>query len=389
MDERLRGHLDGAPAGRRFARARAVLFWCHLAVGVAVALVVVVMGSTGAMMSFEHSIVDRFESRWRVDPPDDATAALPPSRLRAAVETERATPVAALTTYADRRAPALVVTKDKRAWLVDPYRGELLAESRVRGVFSTIEDVHRNIALARVGKVAVGKTVTGYTAVGVALAALTGPLLWWPRKRGAGRFRAIVFFTRTSSPAARDFNWHNVLGIWAAPLLLLIALTGTSISFDGVKGFVTSTFGAAKAIPEPPPEPAAFDLDRAWAEAGRRVPEHSAINGRWPARDGKFTLRIRTRDGTRPDQWSQLVHDERTGAVTAFTRYETSAAGTKILGWARWTHTGQAFGVLGQGLAAFAALSAVALACTGLALSWRRARRAWRKRARPQAPPRA
>jgi uncharacterized iron-regulated membrane protein len=31
---------------------------------------------------------------------------------------------------------------------------------------------------------------------------------------------------------ARDFNWHNVIGIWCAPVLLVLTLTGAIMSYQ-------------------------------------------------------------------------------------------------------------------------------------------------------------
>lgn len=366
-----------------FDRLRTGLFWLHFAAGVVAALVVVVMALAGATMAFEANIVDAVESGTVVVPPDDAEAPLPPSKLLDAL-TSKLPPnafVTALTTRANRRAPALVATKDGSTWLVDPYRGELLGKSRVRAFFGAVEDVHRTLGFAFFGKSPIGKTLTGWTAVAMAFLALSGPLLWWPRKRANGerRFRRITFFVRSTNSVARNFDWHNVIGIWTAPLLFVVAVTGMCISFDGVKQVVQRTFGSTRAVAEAPPASPNFDLDAAWSAAARRVPLWSAINARWPARDGKLTLRIRTAEGTRPDEWNQLTYDVNTGGVTSFSQYETAATGTRILGWARWTHTGQAFGLVGQILAALTAIGAAVLAWTGLALAFRRARRSLRR----------
>lgn len=367
-----------------FDRLRTGLFWLHFAAGVVAALVVVVMALAGATMAFEANIVDAVESGTVVAPPEGAGAPLPPSTLLDALKSKLPPNafVTGLTTRADPHAPALVTTKDGTSWLVDPYRGEVLGKSRVRAVFGAVEDVHRTLGFAFVGKSPIGKTVTGWTAALVALLALSGPLLWWPRRRADGerRFRRIAFFVRNASSVARDFNWHNVIGIWTAPLLLVIAVTGTCISIDGVKQFVQRTFGATRPVAEAPPPSPSFDLDTAWSEAAKRVPHWSTINGRWPAREGKFTLRIRTAEGTRPNEWNQLTYDANTGGVTSFSQYETAKAGTRILGWARWMHTGQAFGLVGQILAALTALGTAVLGWTGLALAFRRARRSLRRR---------
>lgn len=377
MEVRSRGQDEHALAKGALKAVRTALFWLHFAVGTLVATVVIVMASTGTLMAFEHEILAGLDARWTVQAPEDQREKLPPSQLLSRVESKLPSPssIKALTLSAREGAPALVATKGGGFWLVDPYRGEILTESRARAFFSFVEDVHRNLALARFDRSAIGKTVTGWTAVGVVVLGLSGLVLWWPRGRGEGRFRRVLFFRRAGSAAARDFNWHNVIGIWTAPVLVVIALCGISISFDGVKRFVNTTFGVAAARAEPPPPLGGFDLDVAYLEAIRRVPDWTAVNVRWPARDGKLTLRVRTKTGTRPDQWNFLTYDIKTGAVASFSRYEEAKTGTKILGWGRWLHTGQALGVVGQALWALSAIGATGLAWTGLSMAWRRTRR--------------
>lgn len=360
------------------ARLRAVFFWCHLAIGVLVGVVLLVMGSSGTMLAFENEIIAAVESGSVARPPGAGAARLPPSVLleRSKARLPQGLAVSALTVRAEPDAPALLATKG-RFWLVDPYRGELLEESRVRAFFGFVEDVHRNLALARVGKASLGKFFTGWTAAGVVFLALSGPILWWPRTRREGRFRRIAFFIRSSSAAARDFNRHNVVGIWTVAVLVSIAATGTTIAFDGVRRFVSETLGVAPPRPvEPAPPEATFDLDAAWTDATRRVPDWAAVNVRWPAKDGKLPFRVRTGRGTRPYEWTFLSYDVETGALTELSRYEDFRAGTKTLRWARWLHTGQALGLVGQIAGALTAVGAVVLAWTGLTLALRRLRRA-------------
>ena len=218
-----------------------------------------------------------------------------------------------------------------------------------------------------------GTLLTGWSAVGVVLLAVSGPFLWWPRNGRAGRFRRIALFARTTTTAARDFNWHNVVGIWTSPLLLVIAATGTTLAFDGVRGFVNDTFGvAALRPPEPPPPSGRFDLARAWSDAVGRVPDWTAVNVRWPAKDGKIPFRARTGRGTRPYEWTFIAYDAESGALAELSRYEEFGTGTKILRWSRWLHTGQALGLPGQVAAAVTAVSVAVPAWTGLAMALRR-----------------
>ena len=64
--------------------------------------------------------------------------------------------------------------------------------------------------------------------------------------------------------------------------------------------------------------------------------------------------------------------DRGSGDVVKFASYENNNAGQKLRSWARWVHTGEAFGIPGQTVAGVASAGVLLLAYTGFALSWRR-----------------
>ncbi|KHS41705.1 PepSY-associated TM helix domain-containing protein [Novosphingobium subterraneum] len=88
----------------------------------------------------------------------------------------------------------------------------------------------------------VGETVVGVAGLAAIVFAVTGTILWWRTRR---TFRFRLWPSRMTGPAIR--MQHRDLGIIAAPLLLLLALTGTMMIFRPVAGAVLAplTFPAA------------------------------------------------------------------------------------------------------------------------------------------------
>jgi uncharacterized iron-regulated membrane protein len=94
-----------------------------------------------------------------------------------------------------------------------------------------------------------------------------------------------------------------------------------------------------------------------------------------------FTI---SRDGgTRPTQRATLTMDARTGAVKEFKRYGDNRVSQRVRSWVRPLHTGEAFGLAGQTIAALASAAGALLVWTGFALAWRRMRSWLKRRARP------
>ena len=82
----------------------------------------------------------------------------------------------------------------------------------------------------------------------------------------------------------------------------------------------------------------------------------------------------------RPDTRTQLTLDRRTGEVVKLEPYASQPAGRKIVGWLRFIHTGEAFGLPGQTVAGLASTGGVMLVWTGLSLALRRLAGWWRRR---------
>ena len=215
---------------------RRVIFWSHLSIGVAAGAVIFVLAVTGALLSFETQItrlvtfgpIEIAEDAPRLSLPDLAEAALTATQGRAS----------ALIVERDPSLPVTATVGRGGGVLIDPTTGAVLdgAPEWLTQGFSTVESLHRTLALSGEARDA-GRAATGAaTAVFFALL-LSGVYLWWPRAWRWSQLRPRIWF-RTGLPnaKARDFNWHHVLGFWAlAPLLVI-----TQVLAEGGGGLATA-----------------------------------------------------------------------------------------------------------------------------------------------------
>jgi len=63
--------------------------------------------------------------------------------------------------------------------------------------------------------------------------------------------RNVILFRRRLSGKARDFNWHNVIGIWSAIPLAIVVAGAVPISYPWASNLVYRIVG------EEPPRPQA------------------------------------------------------------------------------------------------------------------------------------
>jgi uncharacterized iron-regulated membrane protein len=355
---------------------------------------------TGVLLAFEPQITEWLERDRRIVVPPPGASRLPLETLvarapdvRPSIVTLRADPTAALVVSFGRDGGAL---------FVDPYRGTVL------GGFSRVHDfLHEVIEWHRwLGSRDIARPITGAANLGFLGLVSLGVFLWWPRRWTSAALRQVTRLDASLRGRARDFNWHNVIGIWCAPVLLVITLTGVVMSYQWANDLLyrltgsepPPAAGAERPTPptgrarraegrvreERPPRPAEgrapAGLDALWARAERQVPGWVLISLRVPTRpDGPVTFVIQEPTGWHPTPRSQLTLDPVTTEVVRWEPFAGQSLGRRLRSWVRPLHTGEAGGPAGQAIALVASGGGAVLVWTGLALAWRRFR-SWRRR---------
>jgi uncharacterized iron-regulated membrane protein len=384
------------PRRRRglWAAVRATLFWAHLVTGVVAGVVVLIMSATGVLLTYQRQMVAW--SAGAVTVPAGARR-LPldtlVARARGSVNGARVTGV---TLRADPTAPVAIGVEPRRSVMVDPYTGAVLAGGpRLRAFFSEAERWHRSLAVGPSVRAPLGVQLTGASNLAFLFLLGTGLVLWWPRRVTWRSVRAVLVPNVRARGRARDWNWHHVLGLWNAPVLVLVVGSAALISYQWPGALLTRALGGTPARPEAPRAagaarpggarpgqaqgPAfAANLDSAFANAAAAAPGWQSLQLRMPpVGEARATLTASATASNRPDGRTQVTVDARTGTVVRTQPYATLPTAQKVRAWVRPLHTGEAGGVIGQTLAGVASLSGVVLVWTGLALTWRRFRNRW------------
>jgi uncharacterized iron-regulated membrane protein len=335
--------------------------------------VVLVMAVTGILYAYQRQIIAVAERDF-LNPAPSAKLLSPAAvleRVHATVPNARASD---LTIRRDPAAPAVVGLGRDRAVLFDRSTGVLLGEATwLRGFLHQVEQMHRNLLLGERGKI-----ITGASALAFLGLIATGLYLWFPRRL----VKAILRPRWGLRGKTRDFNWHNAFGFWASLPLLILALTGTVMSYEWANGLL---FRATGNEPPPPrkappkndprrvqPSIESPHLDRIWAAAEAFRPDWKTIRLRVQNPNAPAMVMVEWGEGGRPTERVMLNADLRTGAILKTETFESYNMGRKARMWVKPIHTGEAGGLLGQTLAALTAGCAIVLVWTGFALSWRR-----------------
>jgi uncharacterized iron-regulated membrane protein len=373
-------------------RLRTIIFWLHLLSGVTAGLVVLVMSATGALLAFQPQLLDWAESSSRQVVPRTSDRLGTDQILARVRDVHPGAAPTAITIYADRAAAVRVATGREGGVHVDAYTGEVreLAGSGWRKLFTLMIEWHRYLGTDGDGR-AIGKAITGACNAAFLVLTLSGLYLWWPRKWSLPAMRLSLWFRRGLASRVRDFNWHNVIGFWTLPVLIVITSSGMMISYRWVSDLIYSAMGepplagpgpaAAPPVraPAPPPGAQRLNLDGLLAAATRELPDWNSATiriGRGKAQ--ALTLAVKPASAWPPFATVQLTLDPFTGQVLQREGYGGYTPARKVRTWLRFLHTGEALGWIGQLVAALASLGATVLVYTGFSLALRRFLR-WRQ----------
>jgi len=401
---------------------RTGLFWLHLVAGVVAGAVILIMSVTGVLLTYEKQVTAWADTRQLVPVNAPLSSHLSADSLLslARIAKPQGTP-ASITFKADETRPVQVSYGKAGVLYLNPVSGAILGEGSktVRGFFRWVTDWHRWLAGKDENR-ELGKQVTGAANLMFLILVLSGMVLWLPKTWTWIRFRAVLWFRSGLAGKARDFNWHNVLGIWSVIPLIAIVASATVIGYPWASdlvykivgespppragapnsagsggavaagagsatdrragpdaaGAVTIDSGAPASIPYAAALATALPLVTGWKSATVQMPK-----------PGAKTINVTLDKGTggQPQLRATVQVAAATGAIDKFQPFDSLTTGRQLRSVLRFTHTGEVLGLFGQTIAGLVSLASVVLVMTGIALSVRRAARALARR-RTQAP---
>lgn len=373
---------------------RKLCFQFHWLVGITVGLVLMVVGITGGLLSFEQAILQRINRDIVAVTPAPEAEALAPSELLAAARIaapERI--VTGLTLYArSDRAPQLTLAAPGPAarrgepLYVNPYSGEPQGRFlRGQEFYRNVRRLHRWLLTdALINNRDLGRQIVGASTVLLILLVISGLYL-----RSPGQLRGWrSWLTFSPKRRGRAFLWemHAVVGTWLAPLYLLASLTGLYWSYEGYRDALYAISGAPRVArghgaPAGPGsgerggrellEAAQQDpgtiLDRAWSLFRETVgDDYSQVMLQLP-REGAATLSLTYQDASpRHDRAiSRMTIDTNQALLVEHDRYASRPLRVRLMGSMLPLHSASYFGVVATVLMMLASLAMPLFTVTG------------------------
>ena len=354
---------------------RRLLFTLHLVVGIGAGLLLTLTGLTGSLLVFRHEL----------------DAALNPELLRVPARGEPA-PVGRAVEAAVRAVPGARVQHlfvapapgaAHEVWLqgterrvyVDPYTARVLGtRDERRSVMGRLFALHTKLLGGESRE-----RVVGFGGLALLFLSASGLVLWWP-----SRLRQLPDRLRVKWGASAkrvNYDLHRSVGFWAAGLLALTALTGSSLVFSewftAAAYRLTRTHEPPKVRVNAPPDGGAgapLPLDALLRRADAALPGGDLRRVSFPAKpDAPLVIRKRLPGDLHPNGMSYVYLDPYTGDVLRADAAGDAVAGRRLLNLRYPLHIGRWGGLATRVLYVLLGLLPGLLFVTGCRMWWNRA----------------
>ena len=365
----------------------------HLWLSLPFGLIIMTTCLTGALLVFEKEITELVRHDSDTIPVRKTGRLSLQSLLeRVASETPDSVQITSVTIPSDfRRAYTVGLSKPRRAGvLVDPYTGKIVGQSGRLPFFTTVRELHRWLLDSMKPDsegIFWGRVIVGTSTLLFVCILLTGLFLWWPKKlKGIGK-RLKISLRQGRQRLFTDL--HTVGGVYVFVLLLAMAMTGLTWSFEWYRAGFYKVFGAEMAEggkgDKGPKKDKSKDAPREegaeqaklpasyiyWEEAVSYVIEVSEAD--YPeitVKDGEVEVPLAGLGNSRATD--SFRFDKKTGYLTEYKAYRETKRDKKLRGWIYSIHTGTWGGLFTRICYVLAALFGASLPLTGYYIFYQR-----------------
>src|SRR3984893_5524092 len=316
----------------RTSTIRVWLFNIHLYSGLALGLIITMVGLTGSLIVYKPE-TERLLSAGmaNVQPLGEKTSVEGLSRIvHAFLPADR---IDRLYTWGGPNAAWMFRTirpDGRRQYVyVDQYRGNVLGEYVMDGsVLQWFYELHDNLLLGKRGLIA-----NGFGALLLTVLCATGLFIWWP---GVKRVLTGFHFHTRAGWKTQNYDIHKILGFLALIPLAVLAISGAYYAFPDayrkIAGRLTGTVSFVEPPGSRPTSGADAPLDKVFATAMKTIPDAELTILTFPStRNGSFTVRKRL-----AGDWSRLGNqylyiDRYSGGLLRVDLLDQQPLGTRLV----------------------------------------------------------
>ena len=209
-----------------------IWFKLHLILGLSAGFILLIVGFTGAILSFEKEILNLInKDTFKVVAQEQGKLSTK-ELLGKFQEQKPQSKINSITFSSSNDNSSMInvagVGENARkgvTYYVNPYTAEILPEVSGQNFFKTVESIHRRLLLDDFGK-----QVVGISVICLLFLMFSGIYIYYPRLKKS--FLQSLKLNFQSKGRFFLSNLHSVIGMWVIPFYLVASLTGLYWSYD-------------------------------------------------------------------------------------------------------------------------------------------------------------
>jgi len=218
----------------------------HKILGLATGIVVFLVAITGCCWTFRTEIENQYNDYKKVVPQNQAILTPTEAKQTAEIVFPNNTIHGSLFGKADDAIEVIFYDAEPEFYqsvFLNPYSGEIIqVDDHLSGFFAFILKGHTRVWLPK----AIGEQVVGASILIFIFIIISGFILWIPKKRKNLKQRLKFDWKSTTRWKRKNFDLHTVIGFYICSLALVLAFTGTVMSYNWLKYVVYVSTGGDK-----------------------------------------------------------------------------------------------------------------------------------------------
>lgn len=235
---------------KKVLRRNQFLFNLHLILSIIFAIPLLVVGITGAILSYQHELEELINlNAAKVEKTGEMLSV--EKILQSFSEQAGVKQPARLVLPKNENEAIKIYANNSDVYLVNPYTAQIIGKDYGVTFVRVAMSLHRNLGFALTGnKTAgeVGKQIVGASTVAMIVLVISGVWLHFPRLKR--KFAEAVKPNFKLKKYALFHNLHTSFGVLSAVIYLVICLTGLMWSYHWYNGAVTELFVSEQNLPK-------------------------------------------------------------------------------------------------------------------------------------------
>lgn len=363
-----------------------IWFKIHLYLGLIAGLILLVIGTTGAILSFQKEIL------WLVNK-DSYVVQVSGTKLSEKQiidnfnEKFPSSKIKALTINSDPSSSVVInIASNEKGkagrkginYYINPYTLELLPQVKGAKEFKFIEMIHRGLVAGEVGK-----QIVGASTVALLVLMLSGVYVYLPKLKRAF-FKSFTFKLKQKG---RGFlsAMHSSLGMWVIPFYLVSALAGLALSYSWFSDILHSLTGVEKRVHKKSvplksntnkvDEISSQEVQEIFDLFKENIKDYSSVSFRFEGKEGVYTLNYLKSKPIHYRARNIVSIDIKKNKIIKHEEFSKKTLEERLMKSIIPIHTGEYFGRVGQVSMLIASLVMALFTVTGFMMYFQRKNR--------------